>query len=113
MSVPDGRHSTIARFIPNLFPRLVASWLLDKDSSPAMSGQEPATITGTLAAVLTAFQNGETLIKKIREARAQVGAMLPPPALEQSLERGPRIIKEAYETGWETYGEAFKVENDR
>ena len=78
-----------------------------------MPGEEPGAITGTVAAVVAAFENGEALVKKIREARAQVGAPLPPPALEQSLQKGPRAVREAVEMGWDTYGEAFKVENDR
>ena len=82
-------------------------------SSTVMAGTEPAAITGTVGHVVATFENGEALVKKIRENRAQIGAPLPPPALEQSLARGPRAIREAYETGWADYGEAFNVENDR
>ena len=78
-----------------------------------MSAAESAALTGTVADVVAAFEHGETLVKKIKEKRSREGPLLPPPTLEQSLVRGPRAIKEAYETGWETYGEAFKVENDR
>ena len=78
-----------------------------------MSGTELAAMTGTVANVMAAFEHGENLVKKIVEKRSQEGAPLPPPTLEQSLIRGPRAIREAFETGWETYGEAFRVENDR
>ena len=78
-----------------------------------MSDEGPASITGTVAAVVAAFENGEALVKKIRETRARVGAPLPPLTLDQSLQKGPRAVKEALETGWDSYGEAFQVENDR
>lgn len=78
-----------------------------------MSSVESVAITGMVAAVVAAFENGEALVKQIRETRAQAGTPLPPPALEQSLQKGPKALRDAFETGWETYGEAFKVENDR
>ncbi len=74
---------------------------------------EAVTLTGTVADVVAAFEHGETLVKKIKEKRTQKGIPLPPASLEQSLVRGPRAIREAYETGRETYGDAFKIENDR
>ena len=78
-----------------------------------MAGTEQVAMTAAVANVVAAFEHGETLVKKIKEKRSREGALLPPPTLEQSLVRGPRAIREAYETGWETYGDAFRVEHDR
>ena len=74
---------------------------------------EQAPLTGPVADVVAAFEHGQTLVKKIKERRAQRGVPLPPAPLEQSLVTGPRDIRRAYETGRETYGDAFKIENDR
>ncbi len=70
-------------------------------------------LTGPAADVVAAFEQGEALVKRINEKRAQKGVRLPPALLGQSLVRGPRAIREAYETGRETYGDAFKIEHDR
>ena len=78
-----------------------------------MSGMDVVAIIGTVAAVVSAFEHGEALLKKIKENRAERKAVLPPPTLEQSLIRGPRAVSDAYESGVETYGKAFQVENDR
>lgn len=78
-----------------------------------MSGMEAVAIIGTVAAVVSAFQHGDALVKKIKAKRTLKNKDLPPPALEQSLIRGPRAVNEAYESGVETYGTAFRVENDR
>lgn len=74
---------------------------------------EQTALASPVADVVAAFEHGETLFRKIKEKRVQNGVPLPPAPLEQCLKRGPRAIREAYETGWETYGDAFKIEQDR
>ena len=74
---------------------------------------EAVAIIGTVAAVVSAFEHGNALVKKIKESRAAKKKVLPPPSLEQSLIRGPRAVNDAYLSGVETYGAAFRVENDR
>ena len=79
-----------------------------------MSGMEVVAIIGTVAAVVSAFEHGNALVKKIKEKRAtKKKGVLPPPSLEQSLIRGPRAVNDAYSSGVEMYGSAFRVENDR
>lgn len=78
-----------------------------------MSGMEAVAIIGTVAAVVSAFEHGDKLLKKIKDKRAAKRKQLPPSSLEQSLIRGPRAVNDAYSSGVETYGAAFRVEHDR
>ena len=80
-----------------------------------MSGVEAIAIIGVVAAIVSAFENGDRLVKRLKDKRAAKKKIPPPAILEQSLVRGPREVKEEYRSGIQTYGESFesRLKNDR
>ena len=74
-----------------------------------MSGMEVVAVVACVAGVVSAFEHGEALVKKIREKRQlkRQGA-LPPQKLERSLALGPPAINQAKEDGIMHFGKKFE-----
>ncbi|KAG8530996.1 uncharacterized protein KY384_004353 [Bacidia gigantensis] len=74
-----------------------------------MSGMEVVAIVGCVAAVVSAFEHGDQLVKKLREKRMikKKGA-LPPEMLDCSLQMGPPAVRLAHDGGRLHFGRAFE-----
>ncbi|KAL8760648.1 MAG: hypothetical protein Q9184_003185 [Pyrenodesmia sp. 2 TL-2023] len=68
---------------------------------------EAIAIIGCVAAVVSAYHNGEAIVQKIKQKRVATQAPPPPRLLEDSLARGPRAVEEAKETGVERFGTRY------
>ena len=74
-----------------------------------MSGMEVVAVVACVAGIVSAFQQGDVLVKKIREKRrSRHKGALPPKKLEDSLARGPLEIIQAKEDGTQQFGKAFE-----
>ena len=74
-----------------------------------MSGMEVVAIIGCVAAVVSAYKDGEMIVRKIKEKRRLKQVASPPQSLERSLEQGPPAVEQAKELGIERYGSKFAV----
>ncbi|KAA6412774.1 MAG: hypothetical protein FRX48_03766 [Lasallia pustulata] len=72
-----------------------------------MSGLEAVAVISAVAAVVSAFNDGNKLVREIKIKRKAKKATLPPPYLEESLERGPRIIEAQWDNGFRDFGQQF------
>jgi len=74
-----------------------------------MSGLEIVAIVACVAGLVSAFNDGNKILAKIKKRRADRKAPPPTFLLEQSLQRAPQDIEREREMGIERCGEAFKV----
>ncbi|KAL9101323.1 MAG: hypothetical protein Q9163_003412 [Psora crenata] len=76
---------------------------------------EAVAIIGCAAAVVTAFQQGDILVKKLQRIRRKQGPV-PPKKLEESLALGPPVVRQANQYGKARFGSAFengdRISND-
>ena len=72
-----------------------------------MSGLEAVAVISAVAAVVSAFNDGNKLVRQIKDKRKAKIAPLPPPYLEESLERGPRSIEAQRDSGLRDFGQEF------
>ncbi|KAL6717527.1 hypothetical protein ACLMJK_005442 [Lecanora helva] len=72
-----------------------------------MSGMEVVAIIGCVAAVVSAYKDGERIVKRIKERRAAKKALAPTGALESSLAKGPLAVEKARDEGLEEYGRTY------
>ncbi len=74
-----------------------------------MSGLEVLAVVGAVAAVVSAFNDGNSLVNKIKERRRAKRVPLPPQPLEESLELGPTIVIAEANNGIRDFGRAFEM----
>jgi len=72
-----------------------------------MSGMEAVAIVGCVAAVVSAFQHGDALVKKLKDTRAARKQSLPPEQLERSLAQGAPAVMQGWNYGNDRYGVRF------
>lgn len=72
-----------------------------------MSGLEVFAIIAAVAAVVSAFNDGNKLVRQITDKRKARKAPLPPQYLEKSLELGPLNIEAQCDSGLRDFGERF------
>lgn len=72
-----------------------------------MSGLEALAIIAGVAAVVSAFNDGNKLIHQITDKRKARKAPLPPQNLEKSLELGPLNIEAQCDSGLRDFGKEF------
>jgi len=72
-----------------------------------MTGMEVVAVIGCVASVISAYHNGLSIVKSIKEKRAASKAPAPTESLETSLDRGPLAVGEARDSGIERYGPKF------
>ena len=72
-----------------------------------MSGFEVFAVIGAVAAVVSAFNDGNELVRQIKDKRKAINAPLPPPYLEESLKLGPVNIEAQRDSGLNDFGDAF------
>lgn len=72
-----------------------------------MSGLEALAIIAAVAAVVSAFNDGNKLVRQIKDKRKARKAPLPPPDLEESLELGALKLKAECDSGLRDFGPVF------
>ncbi|KAL9079537.1 MAG: hypothetical protein Q9157_001595 [Trypethelium eluteriae] len=77
-----------------------------------MSGLEIFTIVATVAGVISAFNDGSVILKKIKDRRRASNAPPPTQYLCDSLKQAPRDIDAEKERGLERFGMAFERGDD-
>jgi hypothetical protein len=74
-----------------------------------MSGiAEAIAIASCVAALISAYKDGSTIIEKIKQRRQTRGALPPTVYLEKSLEKGKNAIVEAVVEGREQFGPGYE-----
>ena len=76
-------------------------------AEPTMSGLEALAIITAVAAVVSAFNDGNTLVRQIKDKQSARKAPLPPQSLEESLELGPVDIEAQTDNGLRDFGQEF------
>ena len=74
-----------------------------------MSGAEALAIIGCVAAVVSAYHNGSTIVETIKKKRRKRNIPEPTVQLEESLHRGFTDIVTARDDGVNRYGSAFEM----
>ena len=75
-----------------------------------MSGiGEAITVIACIAALVSAYKDGGTILSKIRDRRAKRGGLPPTKVLEEELKRGEHDIEAAAKDGRDHYGHAFEL----
>ena len=64
-------------------------------------------MVGCVAAVVSAFHDGNGIVQKIKDKRRERKALLPSRYLEESLERGPTAVEQEKSIGIERFGDKF------
>ena len=72
-----------------------------------MSGAEFLAVVGCVAAVVSAYHNGNEIVEKIKAKRRKRDVPQPTILLEQSLQRGETDVVKAKDDGINRYGSAF------
>lgn len=78
-----------------------------------MSGLEIFTIIATVAGVVSAFNDGSAILKKLKDKRRARNAPPPTRYLDHSLEQAPRDIEAETNRGLERFGKAFEQGDSR
>src|SRR5271163_2436048 len=74
-----------------------------------MSGfVEAIAIASCVAALISAYKDGSTILSNIKRKRQTKGALPPPVLLEKSLENGQKAIVEAVLEGREHFGPGYE-----
>ena len=72
-----------------------------------MSGAEFIAVVGCVAALVSAYHNGSSIVESIKAKRRRRNVPQPTVLLEQSLQRGPTEVIKAKDDGLNRYGSAF------
>ena len=77
-----------------------------------MSGLEILAVVACVAAVVSAFNDGNAIVKSIKAKRNLKKASLPSNDLADSLERGPPAVEAEKKLGIDRFGKIF-AQGDR
>lgn len=82
---------------------------------PVISGMAIEAVHSCVAAIVSAYKDGEKIIEQIKARRAARSERAPAPieTLETSLQRGPPAVEQAKDQGSERYGPRYAYSRDR
>ena len=72
-----------------------------------MSGLEVLAVVAACAAVVSAFHDGDSIVRRIKEKRRLRRESLATASLEQSLAEGPSAVQKEEQNGIDRFGTAF------
>ena len=72
-----------------------------------MSGLEVLAVVAAVAAVVSAFNDGNQIVNKIKQKRRERNALPPTKYLEESLQLGPPAIEAERDNGIRVFGQVF------
>lgn len=70
---------------------------------------EVVAIISCVAAVVSAYRDGQVIVQRIKEKRRERKALPPTILLEESLQKGSQAVEEAKENGVKRFGPEFAV----
>ena len=72
-----------------------------------MSGLEVLAVVAAVAAVVSAFNDGNGIVARIKQKRREKNALPPTMYLEESLQCGPPAIEAEKDNGMRVFGRVF------